>query len=143
MYKKLSLLLIVIVVTGSTLVGCGSFHYTKAADIRAACVDAAKLKMAHHSGNCKLLEEISFREHEKALAEGEAWIEAHNLNDSQIEQIRRGGVWIGMPAEAAKLAWGDPNVVNKGALSQQREEWIYKEGNYLSIDQGRVASIHN
>lgn len=143
MYRKLSVLLITLLSLVSTIIGCGSFHYIKAAELRPACVDAAKLKMAHYSGNCKLLEEISFAEYKKAIAEGEAWIETHDLNDNQIEQIRRGNVWIGMPAEAAKLAWGDPNVVNRGSLAQQREEWIYRGGNYLSIDQGRVSSIHN
>lgn len=143
MSPKFLFLLIYILSCPFDLSGCASFHYTKPDNLQASCTDAAKKKWAHYSTSCKMLKEISYKEHQRAITAGNDWIKSHNLNHQQIQNLRRGTVWIGMPADAAKLAWGLPKIVTKAHKLRHYEEWKYASGNSLFINDGKVTEIYN
>jgi hypothetical protein len=139
--KSLSIL-IAIAVLGGGLNSCVSIDYLRPEQLRGPCVEAAKLKIVKRSGTCQLLEEVSIRDYQQAVAEGHAWIEEVGLNDQQIIKIRQGMVWIGMPAEAARLAWGDPFYIRTLTdTPEAREEWIYSRGKRLYVSNGKVTAI--
>jgi hypothetical protein len=143
MYHKSLFLLILSISLIVSLTSCASFRYTKTEDLSDSCIDAAKVKMAHYAGSCELLREISYKDYKRAVTAGNAWIKAHDLDYKQIQNIRRGSVWVGMPADAAKLAWGAPRTVKKTQSFQHHEEWQYASGNSLLINDGKVTEIHN
>jgi hypothetical protein len=143
MYFKYLFLLILTITLTINLTSCSSFRYAKTEDLQESCTDAAKKKWAHYSSSCNMLKEISYKDYKHAVAAGNAWIKTHNLDYKQIQNIRRGNVWIGMPADAAKLAWGTPEIITKVQPSQRHEEWMYAGGHSLFIQRGKVAKIHN
>jgi hypothetical protein len=143
MYFKYLFLLIFTVIFVINLTSCASFHYAKTEDLQESCTDAAKRKWAHYSASCKTLKKLSYKDYKRAVAAGNAWIKTHNLNYKQIQNIRRGIVWLGMPAEAAELAWGTPKNVDTVQSFQRHERWVYRDGNSLLIHHGKVTKIHN
>jgi hypothetical protein len=143
MHLKFLFLLSFTMTVAINVSSCASLHYAKTEDLQESCTDAAKKKWAHYSASCKLLKELSYKDYKAAVATGNAWIKAHELDYKEIQNIRRGVVWIGMPADAAKLAWGAPSTVNKARQFRHHEEWTYADGNTLSIQQGKVIKIHN
>ena len=133
---------IAVTVLGSGLNSCVSVDYLRAEQLRGPCVEAAKLKMVKRSGTCQLLEEISVDDYQQAVAEGDAWIEEVGLDDQQIIKIRQGMVWIGMPAEAARLSWGDPFYIRTITVTPEaQEEWVYARGRRLYVSNGKIIAI--
>ena len=140
--NKSLLTFIIVTVLGSGLNSCVSVDYLRAEQLRGPCVEAAKLKMVKRSGTCRLLEEISIDDYRQAVAEGHAWIEDVGLDDQQIVKIRQGMVWIGMPAEAARLSWGDPFYVRTLTdVPEFQEEWVYSRGRRLYVSNGKIIAI--
>lgn len=60
------------------------------------------------------------------------------------ELILRGHVKIGMTAEMCREAWGNPYKVNRSTgIWGVHEQWCYKWGGYLYLENGILTSIQN
>jgi hypothetical protein len=58
--------------------------------------------------------------------------------------INQGSVLIGMTQEQAKLAWGNPNHINRTITKfGVSEQWVYGEHNYLYFENGVLTVIQN
>lgn len=57
----------------------------------------------------------------------------------------RGGVSIGMTAEQVRKSnWGNPRSVNRTTGTYGvHEQWVYGDGNYIYLENGRVTAIQN
>lgn len=65
-----------------------------------------------------------------------------DLSPDERERVARGVVWIGAPAVAAELAWGRPVRTNRTVTAAgEREQWIYRGGSYVYVENGRVVAI--
>lgn len=63
---------------------------------------------------------------------------------SNAELILKGHVKIGMTAEMCREAWGKPNDINRSVGSWGvHEQWCYKWGGYLYIENGILTSFQN
>lgn len=141
-FKTFLTLVISTVLGSSGLNSCVSVDYLRPEQLRGPCIEAAKLKMEKHSATCRLLEEISISDYQQAVTEGNAWIEEVGLEDQQIIKIQRGEVWIGMPAEAARLSWGDPFYVRTLTdTPEPQEQWVYARGRRLYVSNGQITAI--
>ena len=58
------------------------------------------------------------------------------------ERIARGVVWIGMTHEQLRESWGAPEDVNTTITAAgKREQWVYGNGQYAYLENGRVTAI--
>jgi len=142
MNTKTWLTMIVISVASSGLNSCTSGGYLRAEALQGSCVEAAKLNIEKRSGVCRLLEELSYHHYRQAVAEGQAWMTANGLDDQQIIKIRQGKVWLGMPKEAARLAWGDPFYIQTlTGETEPQEQWVYARGKRLYMTNGEIVAV--
>lgn len=139
--KLLANLMIVTAIGTFWLSGCTSFYYLRHDMLREECIRAAKLKMTDESAACQLLGEVSFREYEQAIAEADAWIEANQLSDAEMQRLQQGDVWVGMPAAVAEVVWGPPQRVEKAANAKGEEQWFYEGNKQLTLQKNKVSAI--
>lgn len=122
------------------LYGCTSFYYLRHDMLKTQCVRAAKLQMTDESAACQLLSEVSLWEYEQAIDEADAWIEANQLSDAQLQRLQQGDVWAGLPAVVAEVAWGPPQRVEK-AENTGEEQWFYEGERRLTVQQNKVTAV--
>lgn len=66
------------------------------------------------------------------------------MSASDKKHIASGSVRIGMTAKAAEAAWGRPKSINRTTGSWgTKEQWVYGDGNYLYILNGKIEAIQN
>lgn len=66
------------------------------------------------------------------------------FSSEEKRSVSKGEVHIGMSVQAAEAAWGRPKSVNRTTdASGVREQWVYGDGNYLYMRNGRLESFQN
>ncbi|MCU0224288.1 MAG: hypothetical protein MUF27_09485 [Acidobacteria bacterium] len=59
-------------------------------------------------------------------------------------KILAGSVAIGMTAEQAELAWGEPESEHETIVEGKAvQQWVYKGNQYLYVEKGKVTGIQN
>lgn len=74
----------------------------------------------------------------------EAYIAANSaLPAGVVAHVRAGQVAVGMTADDARAAWGEPQEVNRTRTeAATREQWVYR-GAYLYMLEGYVEAVQD
>ena len=92
-------------------------------------------------------EVIASREHEEneKAEQAKAKVAREAETKARAKWKAKGGVHIGMTKDQALASnWGKPNKVNNTTNANgTREQWVYRDGNYLYFDNGILTSIQH
>lgn len=92
--------------------------------------------------NSRFNNEITLYEQEKIIQQ-----EEEEKRKEQIDKEKRAkeGVRIGMTAEEVLMSnWGTPRDINKTTTTYgTREQWVYRNNNYLYFEDGILVTIQN
>ncbi len=60
------------------------------------------------------------------------------------DAVESGKVFVGMTIEQARMSWGNPKEINRTTTSRGSEEqWVYGNGNYLYVGNGKVTAVQD
>jgi hypothetical protein len=69
---------------------------------------------------------------------------ANKFGKDKFNSILSGNVKIGYNKEMCKIAWGEPDDVNKTTnVKRASEQWVYNNGSYLYFTNGILTAIQN
>lgn len=75
-------------------------------------------------------------------AEYSKWVKKYGKYYADLIIAKK--VETGMNREMARLSWGTPDDINTTSGNfGTHEQWVYKDGNYLYFDNGKLTSIQN
>ncbi|MBE9489473.1 MAG: hypothetical protein IMY67_04195 [Bacteroidetes bacterium] len=113
-------------------------------------IDSCALKLAHKikfnpssdwPAYCN-----TFRNTKKVLdrtKEIESITQELNLSNEDYSSVKKGEIWINAPEKVVIISWGTPDKKHQTINAKgKNEQWIYSNGYYVYIDNGKITSIH-
>jgi len=71
-------------------------------------------------------------------------ISKYRGNSRIVQAVRDGKVFIGMPADAARIALGKPERTNSTVTThRRREQWVYSSEFYVYVEGGQVVGFQS